>query len=425
MSFLVVVRVRFGCRLTIKYQVLLLGYVTPLQNRVAEFEILGNSGFHRYSKGVKRSDSHRRIRNIRRSNIRSILGVLKTASSEVPLATITSKTGLSRPTVSQVLRELETREVVTTVLGVTDSISGGRPPTLYRLRADHHANLFLRLTLGAVHGALFDAAGNTIATQKLTYSSYSEAGAIMRTTAKALVAEKPEQVPLARTVIAMVGIVRDGVVVRSRNFPELEGESLHVLLADIAGDNILIANDAKLAGRAAHKAVSITQPTELMIGLHVSEAIGCAVVIGGTILEGAHGAAGELGSDRKAGWPTAERILANACQVHGVSTREIFARAGKGEQWAQEATREAVTLIGSALIPLVLGLDPDTIVVAGAIIDAEPVVLSALREVFDGVVPYPPQIVVAEQGRSYVTTGALQTIFDNEVRAVANQLLGS
>lgn len=372
---------------------------------------------------MKRNDSHLRIRNIRRSNIRSILAVLKNSEAQAPLTVLTERTGLSRPTVTQILRELETHSIVKTVQGVTDAVSGGRPPTLYQLNSEHHVTLYLRLTLGAVHGSLFDATGKTLAHLETPYGTYAEAGNALRQLAEQLVAEKPEDIPLARTVIAMVGIVRDGVVARSRNFPELEGEALRTLLADIVGDNIIIANDAKLAGKAAHHTLAVDHPAEFMIVLHVSEAIGCAIAVNGTILEGAHGAAGELGSDREAGWPAAEKIFAAACSEHGVTTRELFVRAGTGESWAVEATEEAVTLIGRTLVPLVLGLDPDTIAVAGAIIDADEVVLEALRKVFDGIVPYPPRILIADQGRSYVTTGALHALFDDEVREVADLLL--
>lgn len=384
---------------------------------------LATSSFHGYPEIVKRNDSHLRIRNIRRSNIRSIFAVLKNSEAQAPLTVLAEQTGLSRPTVTQILRELESHNIVKTVQGVTDSVSGGRPPTLYQLNSDHHVTLYLRLTLGAVHGSLFDATGKTLAHYESPYDTYAEAGPALRHLAERLVAEKPANIPLARTVIAMVGIVRDGVVVRSRNFPQLEGEALRTLLADIVGDTIIVANDAKLAGKAAHYTLAEDHPREFMIVLHVSEAIGCSIVVNGTILEGAHGAAGELGSDRDAGWPTAERILATACHDHAVTTRELFARAGDGEPWAVEATQKAVTHIGRALVPLVLGLDPDTIAVAGAIIDADGVVLDALRQVFDGIVPYPPHILIAEQGRSYVTTGALHTLFDDEVRDVADMLL--
>ncbi|AOZ72573.1 hypothetical protein BK816_04075 [Boudabousia tangfeifanii] len=369
------------------------------------------------------NNSHETIIGVRRTNTRAVLACLQEKGDFQSLEELARETNLSRPTVTQVLRSLCDTGLVERSLGTTKSF-GGRPPKLFRIKSEHHATLILRLTLWEVMGFLQDATGRTIAEASLPYEEMSQAGDVLIELAKQLVAQKPEGVPLARTVVVVIGVVRDGKWIRSRNYPDLIGGKLEEQLSPVVECPLVIANDAKLAGYAAHRLLPEDAPDSI-VGVHISEAIGCSLVMNGQVVEGAHGAAGEVGTDRQNGWWEAELLLRDATTKRGINNRELFILAGEGEEWAQDVVAKAAGQIARGLVPIVLGFDPAQVVIMGAIEDCGNIAVDAMSAVFNRIVPFPPEVIMLANSASCVHDGARMVAFKKETDDIFKAIMAS
>jgi predicted NBD/HSP70 family sugar kinase len=125
--------------------------------------------------------------------------------------------------------------------------------------------------------------------------------------------------------------------------------------------------------------------------LYVGTTIGVGLSMGGLVLHGAPGAVGNLGQCRlgpreqtldavagRVALEAAGRSL-NPGSTPGASLEELVALAIRGEQRAIDLVRSATDHIGFALSNVLSVLNPGTIVVAGDLMSAGPLVLDALR----------------------------------------------
>lgn len=213
-----------------------------------------------------------------------------------------------------------------------------------------------------------------------------------------------------------VGAVTPGIVHEDRidlapTLPGWERLRLADVLRDGLGlERVAVANDVKAAGGAEARWGSLRGADP---GLYVSVGTGvaAAVIAGGRVVRGAHGAAGEVGYSLRWVGDAAGAADGRAPLEEHVSGSAIGRRASRllgADVSAERAFALAATdprarlLVDEALAELAVHvanwavlLDPARIAVGGGLMRSADVVLAALRGRLDLAVPFPPELVPA------------------------------
>ncbi|MFJ8822132.1 ROK family protein [Streptomyces sp. NPDC102467] len=168
---------------------------------------------------------------------------------------------------------------------------------------------------------------------------------------------------------------------------------------------LCLATDVKAAARFehAHGALAGCDP-----GLYVNLGTGLAValVTGGTVVAGRHGASGEIGynlrSVRDVGRPSADRTLLE----EAVSGKALARAAGEAPQLGPHSA-EFIDELAFHLVNLTIAVDPERIVVGGGMVRSWDALHDRLRAALDAAVPYPPSLVPAAHPYDAPLLGAL------------------
>jgi glucokinase len=179
---------------------------------------------------------------------------------------------------------------------------------------------------------------------------------------------------------------------------------------------VVVENDANTAAWAEFQFGAAADATESMVMLTVGTGIGGALVLGGELVRGAYGIAGELGHTTAVpdGYPcgcgkrgcieqyasgsalvrfarlAAERVPERATvllelagwELEGITGPAVTAAAREGDPAALDAFGQVGYWLGNDLADLVQILDPQVLVVGGGVIDAGDLLLRPTREAY-------------------------------------------
>ncbi|HKG52091.1 MAG TPA: ROK family transcriptional regulator, partial [Actinomycetales bacterium] len=270
-----------------------------------------------------------RLDLLRELSDQSVLDVVF-AEQAVTRAEIARRTGISKPTVNEAVRRLER----VGLLRAAGSQTGrpGRVATFYEVAADVGFVLAVDLGPSAIRVTVGDLLGNA-----LVDSSYPPprepsgvADQLRRAVDTAVEAGRAGHGPLRAVAVSVANPVdpATGTVVALPDTPYPEGliqpaEALADSLANPADVPLLVENDVNLAALAegAHGA---GRDVDSFAYLYVGAGLGMGLVLGGSLVRGSRGLAGEIGylSLGFAG-PEKQRRhgLARAVAAHGFGPR--------------------------------------------------------------------------------------------------------
>jgi predicted NBD/HSP70 family sugar kinase len=160
--------------------------------------------------------------------------------------------------------------------------------------------------------------------------------------------------------------------------------------------------------------------------VHIGTGIGMGLILGGQLLRGAHGVAGEIaflpmsggmGADeheaRKRGTLEAAASASGIVRAarHGgmrgpVSARRVFAAAAGGDERAAAVVAEEARLVARAVCAVITVVDPELIVLGGGIGRA-PGFAEAVSRELEKIAPVLPAIRVSALGTDAVVDGCL------------------
>jgi predicted NBD/HSP70 family sugar kinase len=222
------------------------------------------------------------------------------------------------------------------------------------------------------------------------------------------------------------GIVYEDRVALAPNVPGWQELELPALLRDrFDGARSAVGTDVKAAAVAELRWGSLrgADPAILLI---LGTGIAAAIVAGGQVIEGANGAAGEIGYSLRG-----ERDRTGA--AHGRAPLEEFAGGRAIGERASELLGERVTaaevfdhpdprareLLDAALDALAvqvanmaIALDPARIAVGGGLMSRADAVLGALERRLAAAAPFPPELVPAEFIHDGPLRGAIALALD-------------
>src|SRR5215212_2878839 len=306
-------------------------------------------------------------------------------------AEIARSTELQRSTVSTIVEELKDEGLIEEI-GAGAS-TGGRRPTLLRLRAAGATAIGIDITPSATTIATSDLVGRVIARERFENSPRPDE----------LAAHVIERLrAIAGVGVSLPGLVDTGTG-RAIYIPFFRWRDWSIAeeIGRATGLKAFVDNDANAAALAElwFGRPEVSGSRDFILAL-VAEGIGTGIVFDGQIYRGERGAAGEFGhmivgqdapvacscgnrdcweafaSERAA----VARYANNSGRGAHVPFGEVVERALGGEQAAIDALTETAHYLGIGISNLIVGLSPETVVVGGQITRAWPIIAPSLEE---------------------------------------------
>lgn len=386
-----------------------------------------------------------RLNTIRDINRQIVLNYIRDRSP-ISRAEIARQTDLHRSTVSVIVDELIADRTIEEIgAGIS---TGGRKPTLYRLRCGEPAAIGIDLTPRSTTIALADLAGNIL--EKETFSTSPDVDFMS------------DQI-LSRTARLTKNTGNGGLEI-GFSVPGLvdqrSGEILHIPYFDwrnwdicsrieaATGSRVIVENDANATALAElWFGQEKVRKTDTFLMVLVGEGIGTGIVFDGQVYRGEKGAGGEFGhmiagdnapvecscgsrecweayASEKALIGRYRLLLSNGAMKPGnVEVSDLIELAVNGEKHAAEALRETVHYLGNGISNLIVGLSPQVVVVSGRITSAWSVFEEQLKRVTErSMLAGLPQTVLVPSslGDSPTLTGAIGLVLARKFGAPAD-----
>lgn len=385
-----------------------------------------------------------RLNTIRDINRQIVLNYVRDRSP-ISRAEIARQTDLHRSTVSVIVDELLD---VGTIEEIGSGVStGGRKPTLYRLRGGVPAAIGIDLTPRSTTIALADLAGNLL--EKETFSTSPDLDFMSEQ-----IVERVKRLAESNGNAGLdIGFSVPGLV------DQRTGEILHIPYFDwrnwdicsrieaATGSKVTVENDANATALAElWFGQEQVRRSDTFLMVLVGEGIGTGIVFDGQIYRGEKGAGGEFGhmiagddapvecscgsrecweayASEKALIGRYRKLIEDESLKPGnVEVSDLIELAVNGEKHAREALHETVRFLGNGISNLIVGLSPQVVVVSGRITAAWALFEEQLNRVTDrSLLAGLPQtiLVPSSLGEAPTLTGAIGLVLARKFGAVA------
>jgi glucokinase len=241
--------------------------------------------------------------------------------------------------------------------------------------------------------------------------------------ARDLLADVAPDRELAAVGAATLGIPFDDRVELAPTFPGWGEIAFGQRVRDaFSGVPVRLSTDVKAAAAAELRwgALADCDPG---IYLNLGTGLAAAIVAGGAVVSGAHGAAGEIGYNLRTAadvWiePAERTILEDVVSGHAlaaagsarlrqpVTAAEVFALAGTQPD-AAALTDHFNRELAMHVVNLAISIDPVRIVGGGGLVGSWTQIAPRLRRALDAAVPFPPELMVARFPSEAPLVGAL------------------
>jgi glucokinase len=214
--------------------------------------------------------------------------------------------------------------------------------------------------------------------------------------------------------------------------PAIEGWSELALAEELAlafgCGTVRIANDVKAAASAEARAGALVG-IDPAVYLNLGTGLGVAIVCGGKVVSGAHGAAGEIGYHLRrpadigldaAGHPILEHVVSGMA-LSAAAEREVGLELSAAEIFAGEphsavlatVLERFVLELSFHVVNLAVTLDPARIAVGGGMARSWDRLAPPLRRALDAFVPFPPELVLGAFPYDAPLVGAINMALDD------------
>jgi predicted NBD/HSP70 family sugar kinase len=306
----------------------------------------------------------------------------------------------------------------------------GRSARLYEIRPD--AGLVLGLDIGHdyVRGAIADLSGDIRARQSLRAHASSVRGRVAELVGLADVlceAARASRPAITQTVIGSPGVYdpRRNAMKFTGGLRGWDRPAALTGLREAFGPSLVMENDVDAAA-LAERALGHGRDVDHFAFVHVGTGIGMGLVLGGQLLRGAHGVAGEIAflplsggapadeqEARRRGTLEASASAAGVVRAArrggmrgAVSARRVFEAAAAGDERARAVVAEEARMIAQTICAVITVVDPHLIVLGGGIGRA-PGFAEAVTAELEPIAPVMPAIRVSALGTDAVVDGCL------------------
>lgn len=386
-------------------------------------------------------------RLLRAHNERALLECLRSAgpSSRPDLARIA---GLSKPTVSQALANLESVGLVRPVGPASPSL--GRTAMLYEV--DPTAGYVVGIDIGHawIRVAAADLSGEIVA--RRDERNRARSGSALVRSVAAFAHEVVEAAGLtwkqvAHTVVGGPGVF-DPDSDRLRHAPNVPGWSRPGVMSELREalpPTVALDNDANLAA-VGERSYGSGRDARTFVYVSVGTGIGMGVIIDGELYRGAHGAAGEvgylpLGEDGAGGAAGREArrrgILEEAASADAVvrtakrlgmegatSAKRVFAAARGGDELALAAVDAEAQRLALVVGTVAAIVDPEFVLLGGGVGSNIDLLRPPLERRLGELTPLAPPVAEGELGQDAIVLGAVASALDTARDLVFEQRAG-
>jgi predicted NBD/HSP70 family sugar kinase len=359
-------------------------------------------------------------------------------------AEIRRATGLSKPTVHEVVDALLRSGYVSESAAGDGARRPGPPARVLTFRADLGHVLGVDVGANKLLVLVADLAGDVVASERRRTDGPDSADAVLAEVSD-MVDAALARAGVSRNALKAAGIGTPGVVDPDSGTitlaPQLrgwEGINLAERLGRSFSCPVLVENEAHLsvlAERERGAAVGVDDAVCIQIGV----GIGAGILSGGTLYRGADGAAGEIGYlpfadgdgesapdgfgpfEHAAGGGAFARLGARAAAApegsllrrlaggdpRAVDAAVVFEAARRGDESAQAVLAELVTRLARGIACVVTVLNPATVIIGGGLSRAGALLLDPLQERVAALVPVAPPLVLSTLGDESAALGAI------------------
>ncbi|MGW2866987.1 ROK family protein [Kitasatospora sp. NPDC001225] len=375
---------------------------------------------------------------LRSNNEWLLLELLRTGGGSTR-AQLARDTGLSKPTVSAALAELERAGLVREAGRLAPE--RGRTAVLYEV--DPTAGHVLGVDIGRarLRVAVADLAGTVVARRDVANrgrSANAVADAVVAAAHEAIAEADLAAGNIVHAVIGTPGVwdeQRRGVRY-ANSLPGWDRPGLFDRIGEGLGTAVSVANDANLAALGEYT-LGAGRGSRMFAYLLVGTGLGLGVVKDGELLLGAHGGLGEIGLVPLSGRPgeppatieqdAAADAVVRAARDFGLdgesaarqlTAKQVFERARAGEPAAVRAVEREAERLAYAVAVLSAVLDPDLVVLGGGIGSSADLLLEPLERALHGLAPMRPTLAPSLLGEEAVLLGAVATALETARPAV-------
>lgn len=360
---------------------------------------------------------------VRRLNTQAVLDAVLDGGRSSG-ADLMARTGLSRPTVHAVCEDLIDRGWLVEPPR-PDPAGPGRPARIYAPRPG--AGFVLAVDMGAtsVRAAVADL-GGAVAGEAGAVFAHEHVAATDRlaltrdTCARALDAAGAGPGHVLGAVLGVPAPVDAGgrAAADEGYLPGLAALDLRAALAPVAA-RALVENDANLAV-AAERWRGVARGVDDVVLVLAGERLGAGVCLGGRVVRGHRGGVGEMGFldlvdgvGGTAAIGSLARRWGSAELGRSVRAEQVVAAAAAGDPAARGVVDAVARRIARALAVLSTLLDPELLVVGGAVAAAGEVLLAPLRREVARVTARPVRLAASSLAESGVLLGAVRVALDD------------
>ena len=354
-------------------------------------------------------------------------------------AGIARATGLSKPTVSALIADMESAGLVRVSDESPSSGSIGRPAALYELVPTARHSVVADIGATKILVGLCDLFGNLVAEQELETGPNAGA-ALKRLTGAGSEMLRAVDGRCHAVCVGVPGIYRPGQdrVEQALNLPGFASLDLGARLAEHFDARVHVENDVNLAALGELTRMGDEQADGDFAAISVGTGIGLGMVVGGDLYRGGTGSAGELGSlllarpepgappvtlEDVASAPSIRKRLGQAIEDGhrtavdaGADVPEIF-------EAAAAVLDEVAAAMALAVSHLCLIADPTRIVFGGGV-GANPTFVDAVRGHLASLVATPPELAASTLGRSAALVGAVSMSLRLVHESLVAEILG-
>ncbi|MEV6826283.1 ROK family transcriptional regulator [Amycolatopsis sp. NPDC051102] len=343
------------------------------------------------------------------------------AESRTTRAELATTTGISKPTISESVRRLETAGALRAT-GTDQTGRRGRIATFYELAADAGRVVAAEVNQQGIRTVTTDLTGAVLATTRhapgerpmtaavraaVTAASTAGPGPVRAT---ALSVANPVD-PVSHEVIALPG----------SPFPE------GTLRAGEIGPDVLLDNDVNFSALAERREGAAREAKSFAY-VYVGAGLGVSLYFGDHLVRGAHGLAGEIGYLDSSGTTLARALARQGFGRAGAPSLDVDAMlatldaAVGGDIVAVGRLKVLGSTLGQAVAAICTIVDPDLIVLGGPA-GSRPELVAEIRQTVEAAAPGPVRVAASEVTDSAALRGALLSALDHGrdglVRAVA------
>jgi glucokinase len=359
-------------------------------------------------------------------------------------------TGLSKATVRDVCDALIFEGLLEEqALEAAQQRGPGRPPAVLRYRGAHGHVLGIDVGSDKILVLLSDLAGAVIARHRIALPPDPPPARdfvlahIERAVTETVSAAHIDRRSLLAVVAGTPGVVDPdtGVLNLAPQIAGWGGTRPAEEIGRRLGCPVHVENEVQLAvlgerWRGAAHALDAAVYLQLGIG------VAAGIVVGGELLRGAAGGAGEIGYLPVPGapappdgfgafeWSAGGRAFARQGQaaargrrgarllelaggkIETIDAQTVFAAARDGDPTAQAIVGDMAELIAHGISALACVLNPAVVVIGGGLSNAGPSLLDPLNHAVRRMVPLPPELVLSQLGEQAVAFGALRMALD-------------